>query len=191
MIQAYDVYPQVLYCGVDEKVFSVINTRTKNQLFFVGSVDTPQDGYDLVKDALSLVPKDKRPELLKLSWKKENGERLEDKDLVKIYNESLAVLCTSRLEGAGLIPLEAMSCGAIVIATNVGGHRETIKDGETGFLVGFKPEEIAARILSLQEDKKLVEKIGKQSRLEIEKNWTWKKQITNLEKSLIECAKMK
>ena len=38
-----------------------------------------------------------------------------------------------------LKPLEAMAQGRLVMASNVGGHRELIKDGHTGFL--FKPDD--------------------------------------------------
>jgi PEP-CTERM/exosortase A-associated glycosyltransferase len=38
-----------------------------------------------------------------------------------------------------LKPLEAMSQGRILIASDVGGHRELVRDGETGFL--FRPDD--------------------------------------------------
>jgi glycosyltransferase involved in cell wall biosynthesis len=41
-----------------------------------------------------------------------------------------------------LKPLEAMAQGRIVVASNVGGHRELIRDGETGFL--FPPDDADA-----------------------------------------------
>jgi glycosyltransferase involved in cell wall biosynthesis len=41
-----------------------------------------------------------------------------------------------------LKPLEAMAQGRVVLASNVGGHRELIKDGKTGIL--FAPDEPAA-----------------------------------------------
>ena len=42
-----------------------------------------------------------------------------------------------------LKPLEAMAQGRLLIASNVGGHRELIDDGRTGFL--FRPDDPAAR----------------------------------------------
>jgi len=41
-----------------------------------------------------------------------------------------------------LKPLEAMALGRLVVASNVGGHRELIRDGATGFL--FEPGNAAA-----------------------------------------------
>jgi PEP-CTERM/exosortase A-associated glycosyltransferase len=43
-----------------------------------------------------------------------------------------------------LKPLEAMAQGRIVIASDVGGHRELIRDGETGYL--FRPGNVEALV---------------------------------------------
>ncbi|HTZ41947.1 MAG TPA: glycosyltransferase family 4 protein [Candidatus Omnitrophota bacterium] len=46
----------------------------------------------------------------------------------------------SRLEGFGMIQVEAMACGKPVISINVGGPKETIIQGKTGFLVDVESE---------------------------------------------------
>ncbi|MEM7045778.1 MAG: TIGR04063 family PEP-CTERM/XrtA system glycosyltransferase [Pseudomonadota bacterium] len=48
-----------------------------------------------------------------------------------------------------LKPLEAMAAGRIVVASDVGGHRELIRNGETGFL--FRAGYLAALIECLQD----------------------------------------
>ena len=50
-------------------------------------------------------------------------------------------LLPSHHESFGLAALEAMACGTVVIATSVGGTREVIEDGETGFLRA--PQDVA------------------------------------------------
>ena len=44
------------------------------------------------------------------------------------------MLYTPTMEHFGIVPIEAMSLGVPVIAINNGGPRETIKNGETGYL---------------------------------------------------------
>ena len=46
----------------------------------------------------------------------------------------------SRIEGFGMIQLEAEACGKPVISINVGGPRDTIVNGKTGFLVDVEHE---------------------------------------------------
>jgi len=189
MIESYEVYPKVVYCAVDETVFRPTKAKKKKLLFYVGSPAVWEDGYDLIRDALLLLPKTIRPKLHVVSWKKENGERLTEKELVEMYNESLVTICTSRLETFGLVPLESMACGIPVIATNVSGHRETIDDGKTGFLIDFEPKDIAEKITLFIKHPELSKKMGKEGRQWIEDNWTWKKQITILDKVLQEMVK--
>lgn len=189
MISAYDVFPKVIYCGVDEKVFKPKNIRKKNQVFFVGSKNVSIDGYDLVENAIKLIPLKIRPKLHVVSWKKSNGQRLSEDELVQIYNESLATISSSRFETFGLVPLESMACGVPVIATNVSGHRETVVNNKTGFLVDFDPKEFAERIEYVIKNKSEAEKIGQAGRRHIEKNLSWKVIIPELEKCLQNLAK--
>jgi len=52
------------------------------------------------------------------------------------YSAGDVAVTTPWYEPFGLTPLEAMACGRPVIGSAVGGITYTIKDGETGFLVG-------------------------------------------------------
>lgn len=62
-------------------------------------------------------------------------------------------LLPSRNESFGLAALEALSCGAPVIATNTGGIPEVVVDGETGFLFDLGAvEEMAEAGISLLKD---------------------------------------
>lgn len=57
------------------------------------------------------------------------------KSLAKCIIESKVVICPSRYEYFGLVPLISISLGIPVIATRVGGHRDVVKDGKTGLLI--------------------------------------------------------
>ncbi len=53
---------------------------------------------------------------------------------VEILQYSDVFLLPSETESFGLAALEALSCGVPVVATNVGGLPEVVRDGENGFL---------------------------------------------------------
>lgn len=56
-----------------------------------------------------------------------------DKDLPMSYQACDLCVQSSREEGLGFSPLEALACGVPVVATSVGGLQETIIDGQTGW----------------------------------------------------------
>jgi PEP-CTERM/exosortase A-associated glycosyltransferase len=73
-----------------------------------------------------------------------------------------------------LKPLEAMAQGRMLVASDVGGHRELIKDGETGIL--FKagdPAALAAKVLALLADRPRWPRMRLAARnfVEAERNW--------------------
>ncbi len=55
------------------------------------------------------------------------------RELPLSYQASDVCVQASREEGLGFSPLESLACGTPVVAAAVGGLRETIKDGETGW----------------------------------------------------------
>ena len=55
--------------------------------------------------------------------------------LVQVYDRHGVFLFPSFFEGFGKAFLEAMSRGLVVIASDVGGMHDLIRDGENGFLV--------------------------------------------------------
>ena len=59
----------------------------------------------------------------------------------------------SRKEGWGLTVLEANACGTPVVATDVPGLRDAVRDGETGLLVASgDPAALARGILRVLDD---------------------------------------
>lgn len=57
-------------------------------------------------------------------------------ELNKYYNIADCALTCSFREGLPLNVMEAMLCGNAIVASNNRGHRELVKDGVTGFIVG-------------------------------------------------------
>jgi L-malate glycosyltransferase len=56
------------------------------------------------------------------------------------------LLMTSRAESFCLAALEAMACGVPVLASNVGGLPEVVRDGETGYLFPLDEPDLAVRL---------------------------------------------
>jgi glycosyltransferase involved in cell wall biosynthesis len=89
-------------------------------------------------------------------------------DALKIVALMDILIHPSLAEGFGRAVLEAMALGKPVIASKVGGLRETIKDGANGFLI--KPGDstmIANRLRELIENPELRQRIGQAARDEV------------------------
>jgi glycosyltransferase involved in cell wall biosynthesis len=97
---------------------------------------------------------------------------------------------TSSKEGWGLTVLEANACGTPVIASNVQGLRDAVKDGETGLLYTYGDvSELASKITSMIQDEPLRNRL-RQNAIGWAKLFDWdlaaQQTITLLEKRLQE-----
>ncbi len=78
------------------------------------------------------------------------------------------------VEGLGIVYLEASATGIPVIAGNSGGAPEAVIDGVTGFVLSPNNQMILAeKIIELLLNKELSNRLGKQGRSWIEKQWQW------------------
>ena len=69
------------------------------------------------------------------------------------------------VEGLGYVALEALASGTPIVASDVGGLGETVRDGEVGMLVDERdPEALAAAILHLAADPALRARLGANAR---------------------------
>lgn len=90
-------------------------------------------------------------------------------------------------EDFGLVPVEAGAYSKPVIGVDEGTVRETVIDGETGFLVEPKPEKIAEKMEQLASDLELVEEMGKNNRANAE-NYSWESFMERLDTKIEEMA---
>jgi starch synthase len=58
-------------------------------------------------------------------------------EVKQVLSASDVFVCPSVYEPLGIVNLEAMACGAAVVASDVGGIPEVVNDGETGTLVHY------------------------------------------------------
>jgi len=105
---------------------------------------------------------------------------------VQRYYELIDVLAYPRLPTpltervTPLKPLEAMAQGRMFVASNVGGHRELIRDGETGFLFQAGSADALARTIdTLLLHRDLWPAIQAKARRHVETERTWTKSVAN------------
>jgi alpha-maltose-1-phosphate synthase len=108
-------------------------------------------------------------------------------DVVQVLSHATAFVCPSIYEPFGIVNLEAMACGAAVVASAVGGIPEIVVDGETGYLVPFDVESndgdpeaagrfavaLAERINSLIADPARAAAFGAAGRRRVLDHFTW------------------
>lgn len=79
-------------------------------------------------------------------------------DVAYLLAVSEVMLLPSASESFGLSALEAMACGCAVVASDIGGLPELVRDGQDGFLCPLGDTELMAR--------RVLELLGDQSRLD-------------------------
>jgi glycosyltransferase involved in cell wall biosynthesis len=97
--------------------------------------------------------------LIDLAEKKGMGDSVrflgtvETSELVKLLNQTHLFLNASPKEGWGLTVVEANACGVPVVASRRPGLQDSVKDGDTGFLVEYgDPRAFADKALELLTD---------------------------------------
>lgn len=141
--------------------------------FLVGMVanfQRPIKGAVYFVDALALVVREVPGAYFMLIGKGENQEELQRRadtagvgsrliftgfrdDVDRFYEAMDVSALTSLSEGLSITLLESMSRGVPVVATDVGGNAEIVRDGETGFLVPARdPYAFASKVAELARD---------------------------------------
>jgi glycosyltransferase involved in cell wall biosynthesis len=179
-----------------------LTPRPRRLLLYVGLIARRKGVLDLVR-AFERIIKEEPEAVLALAGREEEPYASEVEVLVKelglegsvrflgpVSNEDVVHLmraCDVFLhasrggEGIPRAVLEAMACGKPVVATRVGGVREAVRDGETGYTVEVGDvDELAEAALRLLREEKLRRRLGRKARLTVEEEFNYEKAIPKL-----------
>jgi glycosyltransferase involved in cell wall biosynthesis len=134
---------KILYIKPGSRCYQVKGERKRNKIFFVGRKNTAK-GYDLF---VQLATENPRYQFVSVG--REEGDFLVPINISnlqfvplnnlfdRINEEARLIICPSRYEHFGLMPLVGNCLGVPIIASNAGGHSDVVKEGQNGYL--FKP----------------------------------------------------
>ena len=201
VLRAYGLNSEVCYLGVDLTKFEDRGLARENFVLGLGAF-TREKNIRFAIEALALLPAP-RPGLHWVGNIAEAGLieemqalatargvaftphlRVTDEVVVDLLNRATALVYAPRLEPFGLAPIEAGACGLPVVGVAEGGVRETVVDGETGFLVANDHRAAAEALGRLLADPALVRGMGAAGRARAERQWSLEAGTDRLEAAL-------
>jgi starch synthase len=145
-----------------------------------GAPDTPEIAEEM--KGLVAVAQAKRPGIVWID------QMISTKEKIELYSHAEAFCCPSIYEPFGIINLEAMACETAIVASAVGGIKEVVVEGETGFLVPLEQmkespfeavdpdrfaRDLAARINTLMADPAMRARMAAAGRKRAEEHFGW------------------
>ena len=180
-----------------------LNLTDKIVLGFIGSFYA-YEGLLLLLDALSIIIQQRANVVLLLVGGGPQEQAIKDKinslwlhqqvllvgrvphDQVQQYYNLVDIFVYPRLAMrltnlvTPLKPLEAMAQGRLVVASNVGGHQELIREGQTGYLFqANNPQALANTVLTLLNNQTQWDNLRQAGRIYVENERNWKSSVAN------------
>ena len=158
-------------------------TRQKGIVHLVNAIKYMDPGFQIVLCAGAPDTQEIAAEM-----KTAVSEMVDVKTKIELYSNAAVFVCPSIYEPFGIINLEAMACRTPVVAAAVGGIKEVVVHGETGYLVSidqmqespFEPvapdrfsRDLAARINELMADPAKRKAFGEAGRRRAEEVFGW------------------
>lgn len=115
------------------------------------------------------------------------------KDIPALMNAADAYVMSSSWEGMPLVLLEASAIGLPIVTTDVGGNREIVIDGKSGFLVPPKNSEALAQTMlkMMNLDENVRKEMGDYGRRYIKENYDLERVVDQWESLYLELLKSK
>jgi len=184
---------KVITNGVDVKKFFPLNewNQSKNIVLYVGRL-IPRKGVKYLLMAMPEILREKpsaklvivgegpeKRELLAICDELEIKNsvsfmnRLSDEELERLYDSAGVLALPSLREAVPLVLLEAMASGCPVVATDVGGIGEVVRNRETGLLVKpEEPDELARAVINVLNEEEETRKMIRKAREIVEERFS-------------------
>lgn len=206
--RAYNRTGEVCYLGIDTEIFHPVKEIPASPYVIgLGNLFFNKNPL-LAVEAVGEIPESKRPTLVWASNMKDEAlyeevirlaeaksvrfevkEMVTDEELVTLLSNAICMLYTSRLEPFGLAPLEANACQTPVVAVAQGGVRETIIDGQNGFLCVPNAQSLAECIELLIDNPERQAEMGRFALQNVQQNWTLEAATDRIEAALLTTTK--
>jgi len=203
ILRAYGVSADVCYLGVDEMRF-VPNKREdpRKPFFLTVGAAVPEKNVPFLIRALARRKDTSWPLVWVANVAEEGhlnytrrlaedlGVRLDIRvgvshhELLSLYREAGLFLYAPRLEPFGLAPLEAAACGLPVVAVAEAGTRETVSEGQNGFLVAADEAAFAAKIDDVLKQPEFLRSMASSARAFVTAHWSLGEATNRLEELL-------
>jgi len=187
-------FDRIEYLETPEKIRERLNINTDHVLGMVASFSLLKDYGTYIKAAQKVLKKNSNivflcvgagdddiyHELVNHEFNNKIRFLSRQHNIESIMNICDIGILATYTEGIANSLMEFMALGKPVIATDCGGTRELIKDGETGFLVKPKsPEELASKIEYLLDNNKIASNMGERGKERIKKEFSIEKMINS------------
>ncbi len=187
---------RVVHCGMDHGTYNIDPAAVKfdrKTVLYVGrikkykSVDTVIRAMPKIRAGISdaclvvVGSGDNLPQLKRLAAKLGVTDHVEFTGFVSMEEKvdwmrrSHVIVNPSPKEGWGLTNIEANACGTVAVASDADGLRDSVRDGETGFLFPYGDDEtLAERVVRLLGDRALYDRLT-QNAIKWAGTFTWDK----------------
>lgn len=188
-----------LYTGLEVSRYRSSDPRPESEelrVLMVGSLTDEKDPL-LALDAVARVPEavlryvgsgPLRDELSARAASMGMSERVEFvgsvSDVTPHFEWGDVLLLTSKTEGLPGATLEASAAGLAIVAVDVGGVREAVIDGETGYVTDRDDEALSTRLRELKSDRNLLLTMGHRGHMYVREQFRIDKVIEDYRNAL-------
>jgi glycosyltransferase involved in cell wall biosynthesis len=184
---------EIVYPGIDLNKFGPAKKSERPLVVYVGRLQVYKSVHILIKAARRIIKKnsnvrfaiagdgEERKRLVNLVEKLDLQDkvsflgRISDQKKVELYQKAWVFVNPSLMEGWGITSIEANACGTPVVASDVPGLRDSVRNPSTGYLVKYgSPKAFAQKILKLINNQDLRNQMQQKS-IAWAKNFEWDK----------------